>query len=147
MRINDPINELLTAKHLSLNNCRTAYPSLTSAKSAVQTLSSASFAPLVSLDDDRGSGGPNVNADDITSFDPSVVMAQAYQKDKRDKVADQPSAGQQGPLAFLGLQRRPSAEGTATPGGDKSSANQSSAEDEKDESDETMEEDKDNVSQ
>ena len=97
-------------------------------------LSSASFAPLVSLEEDGGGASEGADGSDgETSFDPSVVMAQAYQKEKnkdREQVWEMsnlvhhvswswpffafcffllfkaPTEKQQGPLAFLGLQQR-----------------------------------------
>ncbi len=67
------------------HNCKTAYPTRESAKSAVQSLSSASFAPLVSLEVDGEEGGEGAGGEGLSSFDPSVVMAKAYKKDKKDR--------------------------------------------------------------
>merc|ERR1712062_303415 len=76
------------AKHLALHGCRSAYSSLESAqKSAVV-----------------------VAQDEIESFDPNEVMAKAYMSKKPEEEAPKaPDAQveQSGPLAFLGLQKRP----------------------------------------
>ena len=76
------------AKHLALHGCRSAYSSLESAhKSAVV-----------------------VSQDEIESFDPNEVMAKAYMSKKPEEEAPkaaEPQVEQSGPLAFLGLQKRP----------------------------------------
>merc|ERR1712141_976417 len=70
------------AKHLALSGCRTAYPTLEVAKTAIQ--------PMITG-----------NEDDIESFDPNEVMAKAYMT-KKPEVSPK---SQGGPLAFLGLQK------------------------------------------
>lgn len=52
-------------------------------------MTSASFAPLVSLEDQQ--------------VDPSVAMAKAYCKEKKEEEEKKP---EDGPLAFLGLHRK-----------------------------------------
>ena len=81
---------LISAKHLALNNCKSAYPNEDVAVAAAVTR--------------YGEDG----ADDITSYDPNEVMAKAYHKkdekeDKREQSKTRNRAS--GPLAFLGLQR------------------------------------------
>lgn len=89
----------LSAKHLATNSCKSAYKSLEEAKKAVKELPSASFAPLVDIPEDDS---------EIVSFDPNVVMAKAYhQGNKEDKSKTGPREND-GPLAFLGLQRKTS---------------------------------------
>eukprot|EP00095_Tigriopus_kingsejongensis_P004720 maker-scaffold931_size79642-snap-gene-0.11 protein:Tk04720 transcript:maker-scaffold931_size79642-snap-gene-0.11-mRNA-1 annotation:"pogo transposable element with znf domain" len=84
------------AQHLSANGCRSAYPSQEEAKRAQKSLSSASFAPLISLDEDE-----------VRSFDPNEVMAKAYMK-AADSKEEKRTPNHEGPLAFLGLQMRSS---------------------------------------
>lgn len=63
---------------------------------AIRPLSSASFAPLISIEDGN-----------VGSVDPNVVMAHAYHKSQSKKGDDKSSTKNgDGPLAFLGLQRR-----------------------------------------
>ena len=76
----------ISAKHLALSGCRTAYPTLEVAKQAVQ--------PMITGNDD-----------DIESFDPNEVMAKAYMAKKPDDDPKVSSKSQGGPLAFLGLQK------------------------------------------
>ena len=76
------------AKHLALHGCRSAYPSLESAQKSAVVMAQ----------------------DEIESFDPNEVMAKAYMSKKTEEEAPKaPDAQveQSGPLAFLGLQKRP----------------------------------------
>lgn len=94
-----------------MSGCRSAYPDKESAKAALKPLSSASFAPLIALDDGQ----------ELTSFDPSEEMAKAYMKQKSlDQEGEEEgskgggdgekkkedSRQEAGPLAFLGLQQK-----------------------------------------
>ena len=76
------------AKHLALHGCRSAYSSLESAQKSAVVMAQ----------------------DEIESFDPNEVMAKAYMSKKPEEEAPKaPDAQveQSGPLAFLGLQKRP----------------------------------------
>merc|ERR1712062_865414 len=76
------------AKHLALHGCRSAYSSLESAQKSAVVMAQ----------------------DEIESFDPNEVMAKAYMSKKPEEEAPKASDAQveqSGPLAFLGLQKRP----------------------------------------
>ena len=76
------------AKHLGINGCRSAYPTKEKAASAAKPI-------LVDRDGE------------IESFDPNEVMAKAYMSKKPDDDKEEPkSQAQEGPLAFLGLQKK-----------------------------------------
>ena len=76
------------AKHLGMNGCRSAYPTKEKAASAAKPI-------LVDRDGE------------IESFDPNEVMAKAYMSKKPDDDKEEPkSQAQEGPLAFLGLQKK-----------------------------------------
>lgn len=87
---------MISAKHLALHGCRSAYPTLEEAKKAAM--------PIMQSNDDE-----------IESFDPNEVMAKAYMTKKTQEEESSSSASssatpkadqQEGPLAFLGLQQK-----------------------------------------
>ena len=80
---------------MAKSGCWSAYPDEESAKKAVRPLSSASFAPLIAIDE----------GEEITSMDPNEVMAKAYMKDNKEEEKSKPKEDA-GPLGFLGLQRK-----------------------------------------
>ena len=78
----------LSAKDLGMNGCRSAYPTKEKAASAAKPI-------LVDRDGE------------IESFDPNEVMAKAYMTKKPEDDKEEPkSQAQEGPLAFLGLQKK-----------------------------------------
>ena len=87
---------------MATNRCRTAYPDKDTAEKAALPVTSASFAPLVSVGDDD---------DNIESYDPNEVMAKAYhQKSVQERMEGEEKSEstpdiETGPLAFLGLTR------------------------------------------
>ena len=85
---NTYIASYFLAKHLGMNGCRSAYPTKEKAASAAKPI-------LVDRDGE------------IESFDPNEVMAKAYMSKKPDDDKEEPkSQAQEGPLAFLGLQKK-----------------------------------------
>ncbi len=85
---------------MGANGCKSAYPDRETAKKAIRPLSSASFAPLIDIDEEEG---------DVVEMDPSVAMAKAYLKQdasKKSSDEERRARSEEGPLAFLGLQRR-----------------------------------------
>jgi hypothetical protein len=92
---------IISAKHLGTFGCKSAYPNSETATKARVQLSSASFAPLVNIEED---------CRDISSFNPSEEMAKAYMKEDKNKEEKKPIKKAEGPLAFLGLQQRKSVE-------------------------------------
>ncbi|XP_059085785.1 uncharacterized protein LOC131882601 [Tigriopus californicus] len=98
------------AKHLALNGCLSAYPSREVAKKARKGRSSASHSSSSSswaVFNKVSAKETDDDDDKIESYDPNEVMAKAYLKPLESKEEKKPS-GQEGPLAFLGLQRKPS---------------------------------------
>ena len=88
---------MFAAKHLALHGCRSAYPSEAEAQKAAKII-------------ERPDGG------DIESFDPNEVMAKAYmtkkpETEEKKKETPEPPR-QEGPLAFLGLQKTSAKEET-----------------------------------
>lgn len=98
------------AKHLALNGCLSAYPSREVAKKSRKGRSSSSSSSFsLSLTPVNKATISDIDDDDdkIESYDPNEVMAKAYMKSTESKEEKKPP-GQEGPLAFLGLQRKSS---------------------------------------
>jgi len=89
------------AKHLATRGCKSAYPSKEEAKKAQRVFTSAEFAPLISLDEEEQMA---------KGMDPAISISQAYKAaDGVDKEGKKERKDQEeGPLAFLGLQRKES---------------------------------------
>jgi len=89
------------AKHLATRGCKSAYPSKEEAKKAQRVFTSAEFAPLISLDEEEQMA---------KGMDPRISISQAYKAaDGVDKEGKKERKDQEeGPLAFLGLQRKES---------------------------------------
>lgn len=100
----------IPAKHLALNGCLSAYPSREVAKKSRKGRSSSSSSSFsLSLTPVNKATISDIDDDDdkIESYDPNEVMAKAYMKSTESKEEKKPP-GQEGPLAFLGLQRKSS---------------------------------------
>jgi len=84
------------ARHLATRGCKSAYPNKEEAEKAKRVLTSAEFAPLISLDEERQTEGISISQ--------AYKTADGVDKDGKKERKDQ----EEGPLAFLGLQRKES---------------------------------------
>merc|ERR1719290_231336 len=93
------------AKHLASHGCKSAYPTKEAGKEAQLDLRSAGFAPLISLEDEEQMA---------QGIDPRISISQAYKAAEAaeggDNEGKKDRKEQEGPLAFLGLQRKESVE-------------------------------------